>query len=157
MSETKNTCGTCAFLGGAYWGDRSDYGGRTHFCKKSDERRRDEMKPTGDRAEDFMQNFRTFFDAHATRTACGYYEERAPLAEADILLLAAMRANNERGAFGFFSQENRTCERMDGWFVERDRWASQQRAASDGTRDWRLTMAAVVTLNRIAATRGVPA
>lgn len=75
------TCATCKHIGVAYWGHHSDYGGETHLCGKSDARRQDQMKPTGDLAEDFMRNFRTFFDAKAKQASCKYYEEQEVLSK----------------------------------------------------------------------------
>lgn len=138
MTE-KLTCGTCAHIGQQYWGSAWDYGGHTHFCKKEPERRRDTMKPTGDFAMDFMENFRTFFDAKAHNTACKYYEEREPLADEMRSILVELLNSDGKAAFAFFSKGNGLCEKMDGKFVVRDDCASRQRKPSDGTRDWQLT------------------
>lgn len=73
LRENK-TCADCANLGRKYWGD-DDY--PIHFCKKSAERRRDGLKPTGDSAEDFMSEFRKFYDASPRWKACKYFEPRA--------------------------------------------------------------------------------
>lgn len=137
MSDTDcKTCATCRFIGVSYWGHWSDWGGREHHCLKGDDRRRDTMKPTGDIAEDFMRNFRTFFDAKAPNRACRYYEEREPLSPDKLSLLRSIAANDGKGEFPFFSPENRMCSSMSGKFVEENDWARSRRKATDGTRDW---------------------
>lgn len=133
------TCATCAFVGAAYWGSSFDYGGKTHFCGKEAERRAETMKPTGDFAEDFMTNFRTFFDAKASNRACRHYVERDALEPAKMAVLEAMAAAGGKAAYGFFSDENRLCEQMSGIFVERDEAAARERKPTDGTRDFVLT------------------
>ena len=133
------TCATCKFIGQAYWGSSCDYGGKTHFCLKEKERRSETMKPTGDFAEDFMRNFRAFFDAGALNAACSHYVEREPLEPAKVAVLERMSESGGKAAFGFFSDENRLCESMSNVFVERDESASYQRKPSDGTRDFILT------------------
>lgn len=133
------TCATCKFIGQAYWGSSCDYGGRTHFCLKEKERRSEAMKPTGDFAEDFMRNFRTFFDAGALSAACKHYVERESLDPEKLAVLEAMAGTGGKAAFAFFSEGNRLCEAMSGLFVERDEHASRQRKPSDGTRDFMLT------------------
>lgn len=137
--DRKLTCATCKHIGPTYWGSHWDDGGRTHTCKKEAERRRDTMKPTGDFAEDFMRNFRTFFDAKAHNTACKYYEERDPVNPDQARVLKLLLDCGGKSAFGFFSAENRICEHMSGKFVERDEDARRRRHPSDGTRDWMLT------------------
>jgi len=137
--KEKLTCASCKNIGMAYWGASWDYGGRTHFCLKDGERRRDAMKPTGDFAQDFMDNFRTFFDAKAHNSACKYYEERKPVNSDQARVLKLLLDCGGKSAFGFFSAENRICEGMSGKFVERDEDAARRRRPSDGTRDWMLT------------------
>lgn len=133
------TCATCQFIGASYHGSHYDYGGRTHFCGKEAERRTATMKPTGDFAEDFMRNFRTFFDAKAINAACKFYVEREPLDQKKMAVLEAMAEAGGKSAFAFFSDENRMCEQMSGVFVERDETAARQRKPTDGTRDFMLT------------------
>ena len=107
------------------------------------------MKPTGDFAEDFMRNFRTFFDAKANNAACRYYEVRKPIEESKMAILRAMAANDGKAAYRFFSHENTACEQMDGLFVERDSTASFKRKPGDGTRDWMLTAVGKIEAARV--------
>jgi hypothetical protein len=151
MEESKPICATCKHLRKSYWGSEYDYGGRTHHCGKSDERRFDKIKPTGDFAEDFMINFRSFFDAKANQCACKYYETRSVLNGGDADVLAALNAAGGRAAYGFFSKENAACEAMSGMFVERDEHSAMRRHPSDGTRDWMINEVGKVEASRIAA------
>lgn len=148
-NNEKPTCATCKHIGQAYWGSDWDYGGRTHFCLKRDERRSDAMKPTGDFAQDFMDNFRTFFDAKAHNAACRYYENREPAKPDQARVLKLLQDCDGKIAFGFFSEENRICEGMSGKFVERDEGAARHRHPSDGTRDWKLTRVGKVEAARV--------
>lgn len=148
---TCKTCASCKFIGRSYWGHDSDYGGRVHSCHKEAERRRDTMKPTGDFAEDFMRNFRTFFDARAQQKACRYYEERPLVSDEEAALLLAMSETGGKGAFAFFSSENRLASQMEGKFTEPDDWTRHQRKSSDGTRDYILSHVGRAEVARIKA------
>lgn len=142
MSE--NTCATCQFINDAYWGHYSDYGGRIHFCKKSDERRRDTMKPTGDFAEDFMANFRTFFNANAVQRACKYYAERAPIEPEKAAILVYMLEHDGKAVFKFFTEESLLCSKMNKLFVEKDDYVDIR-----GSYAWRLTEVGKVEARRV--------
>ena len=146
-----DTCASCQFIGVSYWGHHSDYGGLTHHCLKEKERRAETMKPTGDFAEDFMRNFRAFFDAKGHNKACRHYQLRSPIEGDKAVLLKMLAANGGKGAFGFFSKENALCTDMNGMFVEEDEWARSQRKPSDGTRDWMLTEVGKVEVARLPA------
>ena len=146
----KQTCATCTYIGKTYHGHADDWGGKMHTCKKEPQRRADVMKPSGDSADDFMRNFRAFFDAKAGQTACRYHEERPALEGEEARVLGLLSEQGGRSAFGFFSAENRICEGMSGRFVERDEYAGHRRAASDGTQDWMLTELGKHEAKRIA-------
>lgn len=148
--SSKPTCATCAYMGGSYHGSHHDWGGKHHTCRKEGERRRDAIKPSGDAAEDFMRNFRAFFDARAGDTACKYYEQRAPLDGKPADILRELKANGGKFSYDFFSEGNRVCEQMSGRFVERDEYARNRRKPSDGTRDWMLTKLGEMEADRIA-------
>jgi hypothetical protein len=150
-SERGGTCASCKFIGRSYWGTDFDYGGRTHSCLKENERRKDTMRPTGDFAEDFMRNWRTFFDAKAQNNACRYYEERPVVSNAQAVLLLAMSENGGKGSFSFFSNENRIATELRGKFVEEDDWARHQRKPSDGTRDYVLSHVGRSEVERLKA------
>jgi hypothetical protein len=124
------TCATCKYMGGVYHdtGCRQD-----HSCGKTAERRRDTMKPTGDFAQDFMDNFRTFFDAGYRQRACKYYEEGAP-SDADAAMLLRF---DDKGlaSFAFFGPENAEASRHPKKYYEQD-W---YRKDKDGYRSYKLT------------------
>lgn len=107
------------------------------------------MKPTGDFAEDFMCNFRAFFDAKAVQCACGYYEERPVVSGEVAELLLSMHNNEGRGAFTFFSRENSIATGLVGIFLEKD--DRVQRSPSDGTRDYVLSHVGCAEVERIKA------
>jgi hypothetical protein len=73
------TCESCLHMGGRYWGDDDR---PIHFCGKERDRRRAQFRSTGDFAEDFMQEFRKFYDAGPRQSAddCAFFEPRAPKA-----------------------------------------------------------------------------
>lgn len=126
------TCATCAHIGRIYWGDDDR---RIHHCGKSDERRRDNFQPSGDFANDFMSEFRRFFDASADQKACRYYEERPPLDQETVALLGTI-ASAGTAVFGFWSRENALCCKMRGKFVEEDLYP---RDPTKGERYWKLS------------------
>lgn len=133
MSATQQaTCSTCKHLQQAYWGDEGD---RIHFCGKKNERRRDAFKTSGDFAQDFMAEFRTFFDASHRTLACKYYEEREPLPAPVMALLKEIDANGGEKDFAFFSDENRLCEQINGLWLECVEYSRR----NDGRREYRLT------------------
>ena len=70
------TCESCKHMGARYWGS-DDY--PNHFCGKTDERRAAVFKSCGDFAEDFMSEFRKFYDASPRQSAesCSFFEPRA--------------------------------------------------------------------------------
>ena len=69
------TCESCVHMGGRYWGsdDRP-----MHHCGKSSERRAANFKSSGDFAQDFMDEFRKFYDAGPYQSAemCSFFEPR---------------------------------------------------------------------------------
>lgn len=71
----KVTCESCVFMGRQYHGD-VDF--PVHFCAKADDRRRAVFRSSGDRAEDFMSEFRKFYDASPKQTAedCAFFEAK---------------------------------------------------------------------------------
>ena len=69
------TCESCRHMGGVSWPDPF---GDKHYCHKADERRAAGFRSTGDFAEDFMQEFRKFYDASPRQWAegCAFFEPR---------------------------------------------------------------------------------
>lgn len=71
------TCESCVHMGGRYWGsdDRP-----VHHCGKSSERRAANFKSSGDFSQDFMDEFRKFYDAGPYQSAesCKWFEPRKP-------------------------------------------------------------------------------
>lgn len=69
------TCESCVHMGGRYWGsdDRP-----IHHCGKSGDRRRANFKSSGDFSQDFMDEFRKFYDAGPYQSAecCSFFEPR---------------------------------------------------------------------------------
>lgn len=69
------TCESCVHMGGRYWGsdDRP-----IHHCHKSGDRRAANFKSTGDFSQDFMDEFRKFYDAgpHQSAECCSFFEPR---------------------------------------------------------------------------------
>jgi len=139
------TCATCQHIGAAYWGDSWR---REHFCAKSSERRRDNFRSSGDAADDFMSEFRKFYDATAGQKACKYYEERPSMEGERLAALKAVEEGGKEGAvFGFFSRENSLCEGMRGRFVEGGEHAYPKEPAR-GDRRYRLTDVGKAELSR---------
>jgi hypothetical protein len=130
------TCASCQHIGGAYWGDSWR---RIHYCAKSQERRRDAFRPSGDFADDFMREFRTFYDATAGQKACQFYEEREPISGDALALLTTIAECGREGAvFKFFSPENSAAYKMSGKFIEGGEHAYPQEPAR-GERRYRIT------------------
>jgi hypothetical protein len=73
------TCESCIHMGRRYWGSDDM---PVHFCNRSDERRAAAFTSTGDRVEDFMQEFRRFYDAGPRYTNCGRFFEPKSLPQA---------------------------------------------------------------------------
>ena len=142
------TCATCKHIGGVSWdtGSRQD-----HYCGKSAARRRDEMKPTGDLAQDFMDNFRRIFDASARAAACRHYEEAGALGLAEAFLLSLFDADG-RAVFTFFSSENRVAE-SGNKFWERDSYRDLKHGEG---RAYKLTELGRVTVIRISNVQPTP-
>lgn len=69
------TCESCIHMGSRYWGsdDRP-----LHHCRKSSERRAANFKSCGNFADDFMNEFRRFYDAGPWQSAenCTFFEPR---------------------------------------------------------------------------------
>lgn len=120
MSDVKK-CGTCTHMGRIY-----NRGGLEpdHTCAKSDERRADAQKPTGNFSADFERWWRTFFDATPGQHACRYYEERPLIGDADLEILrqfvCGKYTDTTWAKFQFLSAENAACERMRGMFTDKD-------------------------------------
>jgi len=128
-------CGTCQHIGASYWGDSWN---RIHHCGKSSERRRDAFRPSGDFADDFMSEFRKFYDATANQKACGYYEQCEPLTDDDAALLQTIADAGREGAiFKFFSPENYAAGKLRGKFVDEGERAYPKPAR--GERRYRIT------------------
>lgn len=108
-------CNSCKHMKGVYHsnGWRED-----HTCGMSDQRRAITMKSTGDFAEDFMANFRAFFDAHAGQKACRYYEYE-PIPEEDQKILRLFE-DDSFILLPFFSEENSRASRHRNKYWQRD-------------------------------------
>ena len=119
MSNAENTCKTCKFIGGRYWGEDCN---PIHFCKKSDERRADNFRSCGDAAQDFMNEFRKFYDAGPDYRACAYYEQMEPLEAEKLAVLREVKDAGERAYFEFFSRSNSIAEKLEGKFLQQERY-----------------------------------
>jgi hypothetical protein len=128
-----HVCGTCVHMGRIYHDGGLE---PDHSCAKSDERRAAAMKPTGDLAEDFMRNWRVFFDATPRQRACTHHEPRPRIDDESLRVLRLFEPGKYGSAFAqfrFLSSENTACERMDRLYVQASR-------SPDGpTKFWRLT------------------
>ena len=118
------TCASCVHIGRIYHdnGLQPDY-----WCGKTNERRAEEMKPSGDYTEDFMRNWRAFFDARPDQRACRHYRAR-PIASDETIRVRRVFERTpaysaRRATFKFLSVECTACERMDNLFVKQD-WHS---------------------------------
>lgn len=69
------TCESCKHIGGRYWGS-DDH--PIHFCGKSDERRAANFVDQGNFADNFMREWRSFYDAGPNHWAekCAFFEPR---------------------------------------------------------------------------------
>ena len=146
------TCAFCRHIGGHYWGDidRQD-----HFCGKKDERRRDGRTRSGDAAQDFMDDFRRFYDASARQKACRYFDAADPLGGDEVRLMSLFDAKG-LAHFKFFSEENGEAERHPKVLFERDHYADQKR--DDGHyRAYRLTNVGRLRWEQHLASTATPA
>jgi hypothetical protein len=110
-------CATCKHIGRRYYGYSDN---PIHHCAMGARRRTDQFCSCGDAAEDFMDEFRKFFDAQPRHNACKYYEDR-PRCSPEVMALLCMSANNHgRIEVRYFSEENRIAETLDGSFLELD-------------------------------------
>lgn len=132
VAAPSRTCASCAFIGAIYWNNE------THHCHRSDQRRADNFRSCGDVAEDFMSEFRKFYDAKAQHGACRHYEERKPLSDE---LLALLREVEQAGREGFvakfFSRESSLLNPLRDKFVLSD--YAFPREPARGERRYRLT------------------
>lgn len=138
-------CANCHYIGIIYWDDGFK---KTHHCMKSAERRRAGFGSCGDASEDFMSEFRKFYDATAHQSACQFYSERAQLGAEHLELLRAVEAAGKEGlVVGFFSRENRIFGELSGMFVDGGSFAFPKEPAR-GERRWFLTDAGKEALAR---------
>lgn len=146
QQSEKATCGTCAFIGGIAWdnGFRLDY-----YCGKQKERRRDGFRTTGDMAEDFMQEFRKFYDASVRQIACKYYQERGEISaeEREILKLFV----DGKATFKFMTNENRLAEKHNNKF-----WRSEEYRLAGPMRHYKLTDLGKLEVARMAVAHDHP-
>lgn len=70
------TCTECSFLGKKYW-EWVLSSTPIHLCGKSKERREAAFISSGDFAQDFMDQFRIFYDASPNWKACAFFERKA--------------------------------------------------------------------------------
>lgn len=141
------TCDSCQFLGRIYWDNGST---KTHVCGKSAERRRASFRSSGDFADDFMSEFRKFYDASAGQKACGHYVERELLPTRQLSMLQAVSDEGKAGLVAqFFSEENRLCGEMRDKFVDGGSFAYPLEPAR-GERRWFLTKVGAAELARAA-------
>ncbi|WP_343518124.1 hypothetical protein [Sphingomonas sp.] len=139
--DPSRKCDSCAFIGVIYWN------GETHHCLKSDERRRDNFRSCGDFAEDFMSEFRKFYDARAGQKACRHYQERTPLKPETLELLRRVSDAGKDGFVAkFFSQENYALTHLRDKFVTSD-FAFPREPARGERRYW-LTKLGAAELSR---------
>lgn len=146
------TCATCQHIGVIYWDDGYR---KTHHCMRSSDRRRDNFRSSGDAADDFMSEFRKFYDASASQPACGYFAERDPVGADVIALLAAVEAAGREGyVAAFFSPENAACTKMSGKFVDGGSHAYPNEPAR-GERRWFLTAVGKAEIERATSLRAL--
>ena len=139
--DPARTCGSCAFIGNIYWTDE------THHCLRSAQRRSDNFRSCGDFAEDFMSEFRRFYDAKAGQKSCRHYEARPPLSRELLDLLREVERTGEAGFVAeFFSRENALLSPLRDKFVSSD-FAYPQEPAR-GERRYRLTRLGAVEVSR---------
>jgi hypothetical protein len=129
MSET---CKTCQHIGQRYWGGDWD---PIHHCGKSGERRSAAFQTSGDFAQDFMNEFRKFYDAGPDYKACPFYETREPLAVEKVAVLRAVSEAGGRTLFKFWSPENSLAQKMHGVFLSEDTRDNER----DGFRAYSIT------------------
>ena len=145
---TASTCDSCSHIGVIYWDDGYR---KTHHCMKSTERRREKFQSSGDAADDFMREFRTFYDAVSGQQACAFYEERDLLGDGKLSLLRDLETAGKEGAVvKFFSDENEQYGKMNGKFVDGGSFAFPQEPAR-GERRWFITQVGKAELSRAAA------
>lgn len=139
------TCATCKYMGRIYHDGGLE---PNHSCEKSDQRRGDAFRPTGDRAEDFMRAWRTFYDATPAQRACAYYSPGEPISAAWLGVLAQFSKSKYTASrfatFRFLSDECTACERMDRMYVMRERDPDTQH------KSWRLTPMGLFALQNAA-------
>lgn len=126
------TCATCAHIGQHYHG--GDWN-PIHFCGMSDVRRNENFRSCGDGAQDFMNEFRKFYDAGPDCRACAHYSEREPLSAERSAVLQTCANAGGRALFKFFSEENRLAEKMKRIFLNED----TQDAERNGFRAYTIT------------------
>lgn len=128
----KLTCGTCTFIGGVSWDNGFSL---EYYCGKRDERRRDGFRTTGDYAEDFMQEFRKFYDAGVRQKACKYYEPCQPVTPDERRIIGILSENDGRASFKFLTEDSRVASVHQNKYWREDPYPLDQR----GMRFYRLT------------------
>lgn len=102
-ADAGRTCAGCKHIGDQYWGDDS---APIHHCGKSTNRRRLQFQSCGDRSQDFINEFRKFYDAGPDQKACSFFEQRDDLAKDKLDVIAMVEATGGRALFKFWSREN---------------------------------------------------
>lgn len=128
-----SVCGECQHMQALYWDNGFT---QEHHCGKSRERRRDAFRTTGDPSQDFLNDFRMFYDASAKQRSCKYFELRGFLDSTKRNILVQISAAGGAKGFPFFSEENRACESMSNKFVSNDRGTEERHGE---VRGWKLT------------------
>lgn len=145
------TCASCQHFGHVYnsCGDTHD-----HVCGMSNQRRKEGMT----RNADFLDHFRTFFDAQADSAICKHYADRPIADDAIIDLLRGMESSavhgRGHGEFEFFSAENSLAYKLDGMFVKSDMHARP--TGKPGNRVFWLLPAGKLELQRARAAGTAP-
>lgn len=141
--HSAKTCADCANIGVQYWGD--DWS-PIHHCGKSTERRRSQFQSCGDRSQDFMNEFRKFYDATPRQTACSFFVQRdAPSAEQIEVIGSVAASPNGRALFKFWSKENEVASQVRGRYLRED----TRDAEHNGFRAYKITELGRAVLNSV--------
>jgi hypothetical protein len=138
--DEKKTCATCANIGAIYWD--VEFSDPKHHCLKGVDRRKAQFQSCGDFSQDFMNEFRKFFDASADQPACSLYQARQPIEPDKLAILQEVQEAGGRKLFKFFSPENRIAQDMRGKFLQED----TARHEMDGFRAYRITKVGIAEL-----------
>lgn len=116
-TDVGRTCAGCKNIGVQYWGD--DWS-PIHHCGKSTERRRAQFQSCGDKSQDFMNEFRKFYDAAPDQKACSLYEQSQEVPQSRLDVIAMVEAAGGRAVFKFWSSENDIATSMRDRYLRDD-------------------------------------